>query len=74
MSQYLLSNLHETRCSNSGSSLYDLAAVIVHHGSGYLYFFYQFFLFFGKFINEVVQEKKIIKVARLKKKNLVNTR
>ena len=35
MSQYLLSNLHETRCSNSGSSLYDLAAVIVHHGSGY---------------------------------------
>ena len=36
MSQYLLSNLHETRCSNSGSSLYDLAAVIVHHGSGYV--------------------------------------
>jgi len=34
MSPYLLSNLHETRCSNSGSSLYDLAAVIVHHGSG----------------------------------------
>ena len=34
MSEYLLSNLHETRCSNSGSSLYDLAAVIVHHGSG----------------------------------------
>eukprot|EP00096_Caligus_rogercresseyi_P009393 TRINITY_DN3185_c0_g1_i1.p1 TRINITY_DN3185_c0_g1~~TRINITY_DN3185_c0_g1_i1.p1 ORF type:complete len:547 (-),score=156.85 TRINITY_DN3185_c0_g1_i1:247-1887(-) len=34
MSDYLLSNLHETRCSNSGSSLYDLAAVIVHHGSG----------------------------------------
>ena len=34
MSQYLLSNLHGTRCSNSGSSLYDLATVIVHHGSG----------------------------------------
>jgi len=34
MSPFLLSNLHETRCSNSGSSLYDLAAVIVHHGSG----------------------------------------
>ena len=34
MSQYLLSNLHDTRCSNSVSSLYDLAAVIVHHGSG----------------------------------------
>lgn len=34
MSSYLLSNLHGTRCSNSGSSLYDLAAVIVHHGSG----------------------------------------
>ena len=34
MSNYLLSNLHETRCSIAGSSLYDLAAVIVHHGSG----------------------------------------
>lgn len=34
MSNYLLSNLHDTRCSNSGSCLYDLAAVIVHHGSG----------------------------------------
>ena len=37
MSPYLLSNLHETRCSNSGSSLYDLAAVIVHHGSGWVF-------------------------------------
>ena len=36
MSSYLLSNLHGTRCSNSGSSLYDLAAVIVHHGSGWV--------------------------------------
>jgi ubiquitin carboxyl-terminal hydrolase 3 len=35
MSDFLLSNLHETRCSNAASSLYDLAAVIVHHGSGY---------------------------------------
>jgi len=34
MSPYLLSNLHGTRCSNSGSHLYDLAAVIVHHGTG----------------------------------------
>ena len=34
MSPYLLNNLHETRCSNAGSCLYDLAAVIVHHGSG----------------------------------------
>ncbi len=34
MSPYLLDNLHETRCSNAGSCLYDLAAVIVHHGSG----------------------------------------
>ena len=34
MTNYLLSNLHETRCSNAGSCLYDLAAVIVHHGSG----------------------------------------
>ncbi|XP_049791629.1 ubiquitin carboxyl-terminal hydrolase 3-like isoform X2 [Schistocerca nitens] len=34
MSQYVLSNLHDTRRSGSGSNLYDLAAVIVHHGSG----------------------------------------
>lgn len=34
MTNYLLSNLHETRCSNAGSCLYDLAAVIVHHGTG----------------------------------------
>ena len=34
MSNYLLNNLSGTRFSNSGSSLYDLAAVIVHHGSG----------------------------------------
>ena len=34
MSEYLLSNLHETRCSNAASCQYDLAAVIVHHGSG----------------------------------------
>jgi len=33
MSGYLLKNLHGTRGS-SGSTLYDLAAVIVHHGSG----------------------------------------
>jgi len=34
MSGYLLGNLSGTRFSNSGSSLYDLAAVIVHHGTG----------------------------------------
>lgn len=34
MSSYLLNNLSGTRFSNSGSSLYDLAAVIVHHGTG----------------------------------------
>merc|ERR1719370_2450847 len=34
MSNYLLNNLSGTRFSNSGSSLYDLAAVIVHHGTG----------------------------------------
>nr|CAD7424199.1 unnamed protein product [Timema monikensis] len=34
MSQFVLSNLHETRRSGTGSNLYDLAAVIVHHGSG----------------------------------------
>ncbi|XP_021937087.1 ubiquitin carboxyl-terminal hydrolase 3-like isoform X4 [Zootermopsis nevadensis] len=34
MSQFVLSSLHETRRSGMGSNLYDLAAVIVHHGSG----------------------------------------
>ncbi|KAG8228938.1 hypothetical protein J437_LFUL011564 [Ladona fulva] len=34
MSKYVISNLHETRRSGIGSNLYDLAAVIVHHGSG----------------------------------------
>ena len=34
MSGYLLKNLSGTRFSNAGSSLYDLAAVIVHHGTG----------------------------------------
>jgi len=34
MSGYLLKNLSGTRHSNAGTSLYDLAAVIVHHGTG----------------------------------------
>jgi ubiquitin carboxyl-terminal hydrolase 3 len=36
MSHYVLNNLYETRNSSSGvgSNEYDLAAVIVHHGSG----------------------------------------
>lgn len=34
MSGYLLKNLSGTRFSNAGSPLYDLAAVIVHHGTG----------------------------------------
>ncbi|XP_076444312.1 ubiquitin carboxyl-terminal hydrolase 3-like isoform X2 [Babylonia areolata] len=35
MNCYVLDNLHETRGSGAaGSNLYDLAAVIVHHGSG----------------------------------------
>lgn len=34
MSGYLLNNLSGTRYSNAGTSLYDLAAVIVHHGNG----------------------------------------
>ena len=37
MSSFLLDNLHETRCSNAASCRYDLAAVIVHHGSGYVH-------------------------------------
>lgn len=34
MHKYILDNLHETRGSGSGSNEYDLAAVVVHHGSG----------------------------------------
>ncbi|XP_037073834.1 ubiquitin carboxyl-terminal hydrolase 3-like [Pollicipes pollicipes] len=34
MSPYLLGRRHETRRSAAGRQLYDLAAVIVHHGSG----------------------------------------
>ena len=34
MNCYVLNNLHETRGSGAGSNLYDLAAVVVHHGSG----------------------------------------
>ncbi|XP_074597690.1 ubiquitin carboxyl-terminal hydrolase 3-like [Brevipalpus obovatus] len=34
MSRYVLSEVRETRGSGYGSHLYDLAAVIVHHGTG----------------------------------------
>lgn len=34
MTRYMLNNLHETRNSCGGHNDYDLAAVIVHHGSG----------------------------------------
>ncbi|XP_076355620.1 ubiquitin carboxyl-terminal hydrolase 3-like isoform X1 [Tachypleus tridentatus] len=34
MSRFMLANMHETRRSSGGCMLYDLAAVIVHHGSG----------------------------------------
>lgn len=34
MSKFILTNMHETRGSCSGNNLYDLAAVIVHHGTG----------------------------------------
>uniref|UniRef100_U5EYW5 Ubiquitin carboxyl-terminal hydrolase n=1 Tax=Corethrella appendiculata TaxID=1370023 RepID=U5EYW5_9DIPT len=34
MSQYVLNNGPETRRSNSSCNIYDLAAVIVHHGNG----------------------------------------
>ena len=34
MSSYLIRNLSSTRFSNANSCLYDLAAVIVHHGNG----------------------------------------
>ena len=34
MSSYLLDKMPETRRSAAGGQLYDLAAVIVHHGSG----------------------------------------
>lgn len=34
MSQFVLSNGPETRRSSAGNNVYDLAAVIVHHGNG----------------------------------------
>lgn len=34
MSQFVLSDIPDTRRSPTGTNLYDLAAVIVHHGSG----------------------------------------
>lgn len=34
MSQFVLNNGPETRRSNSSNNVYDLAAVIVHHGNG----------------------------------------
>ncbi|GBM73315.1 Ubiquitin carboxyl-terminal hydrolase 3 [Araneus ventricosus] len=34
MNKFVLVNRHETRGTSNGSTLYDLAAVIVHHGSG----------------------------------------
>nr|XP_049702253.1 ubiquitin carboxyl-terminal hydrolase 3 isoform X1 [Helicoverpa armigera] len=34
MSRFVLSNVPDTRRSGQGNNLYDLAAVIVHHGSG----------------------------------------
>ncbi|GIY76512.1 ubiquitin carboxyl-terminal hydrolase 3 [Caerostris extrusa] len=34
MNKFILVNRHETRGTSNGSTLYDLAAVIVHHGSG----------------------------------------
>lgn len=34
MSHFVLNSLRDTRRSGTGSNLYDLAAVIVHHGSG----------------------------------------
>ena len=34
MTQFLLNNGPETRRSNSSSNIFDLAAVIVHHGNG----------------------------------------
>ncbi|KAJ8718592.1 hypothetical protein PYW08_002829 [Mythimna loreyi] len=34
MSRFVLSNVPDTRRSGLGNNLYDLAAVIVHHGSG----------------------------------------
>ena len=34
MSPYVLNNVPETRRSNLNNNVYDLAAVIVHHGNG----------------------------------------
>lgn len=36
MSDFVLHDVRDTRQSCIGSNVYDLAAVIVHHGSGYV--------------------------------------
>lgn len=36
MSDFVLHDVRDTRQSCMGSNVYDLAAVIVHHGSGYV--------------------------------------
>lgn len=47
---------HETRGSGSGSNEYDLAAVVVHHGSGYVYLYILknvLFTWFYRFCNNL---------------------
>jgi len=38
MTDFVLHDVRDTRQSCMGSNVYDLAAVIVHHGSGYVEF------------------------------------
>lgn len=38
MTDFVLHDVRDTRQSCMGSNVYDLAAVIVHHGSGYVHF------------------------------------
>ena len=58
MSSYLIRNLSSTRFSNANSCLYDLAAVIVHHGNGMgsgsflRMFFFVYFKFFNQTTND----------------------
>lgn len=45
---------HETRGSGSGSNEYDLAAVVVHHGSGYVFLYILKNVLIKYFIDSVI--------------------
>lgn len=70
MSQYVLNNGPETRRSNSSCNIYDLAAVIVHHGNGSSYGHYTSFAIHNgvwmHFNDQTVKEVSLEQVADCK--------